>query len=139
MFIVPTQESVQRMVSRIPPGRPFTMLNLLRLRDVADYSANPELSPEIPVSGRELFDRYAAGMEPLLARVGAKRVFFADAGLCLIGPPDERWDIVQTAWYPSLDAFFELMSSDEVQADLGHRIAMLEDSRVIPMTERQLG
>ncbi|MBX7431604.1 DUF1330 domain-containing protein [Mycobacterium sp. Y57] len=137
MFIVPTQESVEAMVSRLPPG-PFTMLNLYRLREIADYSANPELAPEIPVSGRALFDRYAAGMEPLLARVGAKRVFLADAGTCLIGPPGERWDVMQVVRYPSLDAFLSLSAGDELQAGLPHRIAMLEDSRVIPMVERPL-
>jgi hypothetical protein len=138
VFILPTQESTQTLFRRVPPGTPFTMLNLLRLRDVADYSANPELSPATLMSGRELFDRYSATMEPLLARVGAKRVYLADAGSCLIGPPDERWDIVQMARYPSLDAFFALGSSDEFHADLPHRFAMLEDSRVIPMIERQL-
>ncbi len=137
MHIVPTPEAAEAMLSRMPSG-PFVMLNLYRLRDVADYSASPELSPATPVSGRELFDRYAAGMEPLLAKVGAKRVFLADAGSCLIGPPDERWDVMQFVRYPSLDAFFALMSSAEVQADLPHRVAMLEDSRVTPMTERSL-
>jgi hypothetical protein len=31
------------------------------------------------------------------------------------------------------------MAGEELQADLAHRFAMLEDSRVIPMTERPLG
>jgi hypothetical protein len=138
MFILPTQESAQDMMGRLPQG-PFLMLNLYRLRDGADYSAHPELAPGTPVSGRELFDRYAAGMERHLAGVGAKRVFLADAGSCLIGPSGERWDVVQMVRYPSLQAFMALMSKEEIQADLPHRFAMLEDSRVIPMIERSLG
>ena len=125
-------------MGRIPPG-PFVMLNLYRIRDVADYSAHPELAPATAVSGRALFDRYAAGMERHLATVGAKRVFLADAGSCLIGPASERWDVVQMVRYPSLQAFMALMSTAEIQADLPHRFAMLEDSRVIPMIELSLG
>ena len=56
MFILPTQEAVQEMMGRLPEA-PFVMLNLYRLRDVADYSAYPELAPKTLVSGRELFAR----------------------------------------------------------------------------------
>jgi len=137
MFILPTPEAVQELMDRLPEG-PFAMLNLYRVRDVADYSAYPQLAPEAPVSGRELFDRYAAGMDRLLAEVGAKRVFLAQGGSPFIGPAAERWDMVQLVWYPSPQAFMALASNDEVQADLPHRFAMLEDSRVLPMLERPL-
>jgi hypothetical protein len=115
------------------------MLNLYRLRAVADYSAHPGFAPGTSVSGRELFDRYAAAMDRHLAEVGVKRVFLADAGSCLIGPSGERWDVVQMVRCPSLQAFMALLSKEEIQADLPHRFAMLEDSRVIPMIERSLG
>lgn len=137
MFILPTPEAVQELMGRLAEG-PFVMLNLYRLRDVADYSAHPELAPETPVSGRELFDRYAAGMDRLLAELGAKRVFLAEGASPFIGPSAERWDVVQLVWYPSPQAFMALASNDEVQAGLPHRFAMLEDSRVIPMVERSL-
>jgi hypothetical protein len=137
MFILPTPEAVQELMGRLPE-EPFVMLNLYRLRNVADYSAHPEIAPESPVSGRELFDRYAAGMDRLLAELGAKRVFLAEGGSPFIGPSAERWDVVQLVWYPSPQAFMALASNDEVQAGLPHRFAMLEDSRVIPMVERSL-
>jgi hypothetical protein len=65
-------------------------------------------------------------------------VFLADGGACLIGPSEERWDVVQMVRDPSLQALIALMSKAEIQADLPHRFAMLEDSRVIPMIERSL-
>ncbi len=99
MFILPTPEAVQELMGRLPE-EPFVMLNLYRLRNVADYSAHPEIAPESPVSGRELFDRYAAGMDRLLAELGAKRVFLAEGGSPFIGPSAERWDVVQLVWYP---------------------------------------
>ena len=134
MYIIPTQDAIQGMMQRITG--PFVMLNLYRLREVADYSAHPEHAPEQPVSGRELFERFATAMDKNLAAVGAKRFFLADGGACLIGPSDERWDIVQMIQYPSLEAFISLSSNEEMLADMPHRFAMLEDSRVMPMFER---
>jgi len=37
---------------------PVVMLNLLRFRAIADYSASPELAPSLPISGAAAFDRY---------------------------------------------------------------------------------
>ena len=37
---------------------PVTMLNLLRFRDMVDYSANPELDPNEPISGIEAYQKY---------------------------------------------------------------------------------
>ena len=34
---------------------PVAMLNLLRFRDVADYSAHPELAPSAPISGKTIW------------------------------------------------------------------------------------
>ena len=137
MFILPTYEAIQEMMSRFPHGS-FVMLNLFRLRAVADYSAHPELAPDNHVSGRELFDRYAAGMDRALAEVGAERVFLADGGSCLVGPTEERWDVVQLVRFPSIQAFMALAVHDATQGDLPHRYAMLQDSRVIPMAERSI-
>jgi hypothetical protein len=53
-------------------------------------------------------------LDRLLAELGAKRVFLAEGGSCLIGPSDERWDVVQLVRYPSIQAFMSLSSSDEV-------------------------
>ncbi len=136
-FIVPTPEAIGEMLNRLPDA-PFVMLDLFRIREVPDYSAHPELAPAIPVSGRELFERYAADMERHLAEIGAARVFLADGGPCLIGPSNERWDAVQMVRFPSPRAFLALATNQEVIDGLPHRFAILEDSRVFPMAERPL-
>jgi hypothetical protein len=46
-YLEPTRESGRALLMRGIPGE-VVMLNLLRLRDVADYAANPELAPEQP-------------------------------------------------------------------------------------------
>lgn len=49
-YLEPTQESGRDFVMRGIAG-PVVMLNLLRFRAVADYSATPELAPAAPISG----------------------------------------------------------------------------------------
>ena len=50
--IEPTQDAGRRFVQQGLSG-PVVMLNLLRFRAVADYSADPDLAPAQPVSGAE--------------------------------------------------------------------------------------
>ena len=50
------------------------MLNLLRFRDVADYSADPQLAPDEPISGAEAYRRYADHTMPFLIVSGGEVV-----------------------------------------------------------------
>jgi len=50
--------------------------HLLRFRDVADYSANPELAPREPISGAEAYQLYIAHTLPHLRRTGGDLIFF---------------------------------------------------------------
>jgi hypothetical protein len=47
VHIHPTDENVHALIDRGIDG-PVVMLNLLRLRDMADYSDHPELAPASP-------------------------------------------------------------------------------------------
>lgn len=49
-YFEPTQEAGREFFSRNIQG-PVVMLNLMRFRSVADYSAVPDLSPASPISG----------------------------------------------------------------------------------------
>jgi hypothetical protein len=48
-YLEPTQESGKALIMRNISG-PVVMLNLLRFRKVADYSATPQLAPASPIS-----------------------------------------------------------------------------------------
>ena len=50
-YLEVSQEAGAALFSRHIEG-PATMLNLLRFRDVADYSQSPELMPPAPISGQ---------------------------------------------------------------------------------------
>lgn len=109
------------------------MLNLLRFRDLADYSDFPDLAPAEPISGEAAYQIYSAHTLPLLAEVGGSAVFTGQGGQLLIGPPDTRWDRVLLVQYPDIAAFVAMTQNPEYHAGAGHRTAALEDSRLLPM------
>jgi len=111
------------------------MLNLRRLRDVADYSANPELAPDAPISGLEAFNRYILHTLPFLHESGRDLLFFGAGGVFLIGPEDEKWDLVMMVRQSGVQSFLAFANNDGYLAGLGHRTAAIDDSRLLPTSE----
>ena len=109
------------------------MLNLLRFRATADYSACPELTPPAPISGAEAFRKYIDHTLPFLTQSGGVLVFLGDGGNFLIGPQDERWDMAMLVRQRSTGSFVAFASNAAYLAGLGHRTAALEDSRLLPL------
>ncbi len=114
------------------------MLNLLRFREIADYSGFPDLAPPEPISGSAAYDRYVRHTLPFLAASGGSVEFYGTGGDTFVGPPDERWDRVMLIRQSSLEAFFAFASDPEYLAGVGHRTAALEDSRLLPLVQREL-
>jgi hypothetical protein len=109
------------------------MLNLLRFRDIADYTATPELAPASPISGRAAFRRYIDHTLPYLRQSGGDLLFLGQGGAFLIGPQDERWDMVMLVRQRSVEAFLAFASHAGYLAGIGHRTAALQDSRLLPL------
>lgn len=65
------------------------MLNLLRFREVADYSVEPGLAPVKPISGREAFQKYIRHTLPYLHESGGELMMLGDGWKYLIGPKQE--------------------------------------------------
>jgi hypothetical protein len=99
----PTQQSGRAFWQRGIAG-PVVMLNLLRFRKIADYSADPELAPATPISGAEAFDRYVAHTLPYLQESVGALLFLGEGGGFLIGPAEERWDRVMLVRQSSVDS-----------------------------------
>lgn len=134
MYLDPTDESVRRLFARRIEG-PVTMLNLLRFREWADYSAFPGLAPAAPISGREAYDRYIAHTLPFLTATGGSVQFIGAGGPNLVGPEDERWDLVMLVRQASVADFLAFATDEAYLAGIGHRTAALEDSRLLPVVE----
>ena len=104
------------------------MLNLLRFRDRAAAVDGTE-----GLTGREGYERYAAGVASHLAAAGGR---ILNAGECVevvIGPEDE-WDVVALVEYPSRRAFLTMVADPAYQATAVWRTAALADSRLILCT-----
>lgn len=132
MFIEPTQEQGMYFVQHAPSG-PITMLNLLQFREVADYSAHPDLAPPEPISGREAYERYTRHTMPILEAEGGSVTFLGSAGRMLIGPTDVRWDMVMLVTHASAAAFLAMASNAAYLEGVGHRTAAMADSRLLPI------
>ena len=133
-FIEASQEGGAALFARNIPGE-IIMLNLLRFRDIADYSANPELMPSQPISGAEAYQKYIDHTLPFLKESGGDLIFLGKGGKYLIGPQEEQWDLVMLVRQKSLSDFIAFASNQEYLAGMGHRTAALKDSRLLPLIE----
>lgn len=131
----PTQDAGRRYFSR-PPSGPVVMLNLLRFRAEADYSAHPALAPATPRSGAEAYDLYIQHTTPFLRESGGEVTFLGAGGEFLIGPSGERWDLVLLVRHQSAESFLAFASNETYLGGLGHRLAAIEDSRLLPLVEQ---
>jgi hypothetical protein len=136
-YLEPTQEAGRDFMMRGIEGE-VVMLNLLRFRDVADYSATAELAPDEPISGAAAFDLYIEHTLPFLHESGGSLEFLGGGGAFLIGPPEERWDLVMLVRHRSVETFVAFASNEAYSAGLGHRLAAISDSRLLPVVTRDV-
>ena len=134
-YIQPTQDSGRSFLTRGIKGA-VVMLNLLRFREIADYSASPELEPDIPISGSDAYDRYIEHTLPHLRASGGELEFIGDGGDYLIGPADEHWDLALLVRHQSVERFMSFASNEAYMEGMGHRLAAIEDSRLLPLMRR---
>lgn len=133
-YLEPTQEAGRALFMRALQGS-VVMLNLVRFRETADYSANPELAPATPISGAEAFDRYIHHTLPFLHQSGGELLFLGSGGPFLIGPEHERWDLAMMVRQSSIQSFFAFANNQDYLAGMGHRTAAVEDSRLLPLSQ----
>lgn len=133
-YLEPTQAAGRDFVMRQIKGN-VVMLNLLRFRKTADYSASPELAPDMPISGAEAFQKYIDHTLPYLRESGGDLIFLGAGGAYLIGPEAERWDMVMLVKQHSAESFLAFAAHEAYLGGIGHRTAGLQDSRLLPMVE----
>jgi len=135
-YLEPTQTAGRDFIMRGIQGE-VVMLNLLRFRALADYSAAPELAPETPISGAQAYDLYITHTLPYLRESGGDLMFLGAGGGYLVGPADERWDMAMLVRQKSVESFIAFSSNAEYMKGMGHRTAALEDSRLLPLSPIQ--
>ena len=126
-------EAAGRAFFSKPIAGSITMLNLLRFREVADYSATPALAPTEPLSGEAAYRLYMEQTLPHLAASGGELLFYGRGGPWLIGPPGESWDAAMLVKQASVQSFLAFASNPDYLVAMAHRTAALADSRLLPL------
>ena len=134
VYLDPDEASAAALFARNIRG-PVVMLNLLRFREVADYSAFPELAPSSPISGRAAYERYIEHTLPFLRASGGEVLYLGTGGEYLIGPTGEGWDTAMLVRQSSIAAFMAFASDRAYLAGIGHRVAGVRDSRMLPLVD----
>ena len=93
------------------------MLNLVRLREQADYPDGRK------ATGAEAYAAYGRESGPVFERLGGRIVWQGRFELMLIGPAEERWDHCFIAEYPSVAAFAEMIRDPVYREAVKHRQA----------------
>jgi uncharacterized protein (DUF1330 family) len=109
---------------------PIEMLNLVRLKDRAEYPADHPLAGD-GLSGADAYRNYGRESGPVFSRVGGSILWRGDFQAMLIGPADEAWDHVFIARYPTAHAFLEMISDPAYKQAVVHRQAGVLTSRLI--------
>ena len=127
--IDPTREQFDAFKA-LPRDTPIQMLNLVRVRALADY---PEDHPDHGkgLTGLEAYRAYGRESAEVFARVGGKQVWAGRPETVVTGPTDERWDLAFIAGYPNAGAFLAMVTDPGYREVVKHRTAGVEDSRLI--------
>lgn len=129
-----TQEAGKRFFMQQHEG-PIVMLNLLRFKEIADYSEFPDLAPAGPISGEDAYQLYMQHTTPFLKEAGSELIFQGKGAEWLIGPEGNQWDLVLLVRHASVPRFMKFASEEGYLKIAGHRTAALLDSRLLPITE----
>lgn len=111
----------------LPRDRPVNMLNLVKLRDKAEYEDGRD------ATGAEAYAAYGRESGPVLMKVGGEISWRGAPEAMLIGPESESWHIAFIARYPTAGAFLAMVTDPVYRAAVLHRQAAVEDSRLIRM------
>jgi haloalkane dehalogenase len=104
--MLPTPSQMQEFLA-LPDDHPIVMVNLLKFKP----------------DGAAEYAKYAAGIQPILQKIGAKILFAGKAEYCLIGKGD--WDMVALVQYPRKKSLLQMSMSPEYRAIHPHREAGL--------------
>jgi uncharacterized protein (DUF1330 family) len=114
----------------LPRDTPIHMLNLIRLRPLADYPADhPNHGRDM--TGLDAYRAYGATSAEIFARVGGRQVWAGRPEGVVTGPADERWDLAFIAEYPDAGAFLAMVTDPAYREHVKHRTAGVADSRLI--------
>lgn len=131
-YTYPTYEAGRHLALKKIQGS-IVNLNLIRLKEFADYSDFPDIAPETTISGYEAFMSYIQLAKPFVEQAGGEILLVGKGGRFLIGPENEQWDICMLIKQKSVSDFFAFEQNPDYMKITGHRSASILDSRLLPL------
>lgn len=131
-----TLEAGRKFYNDFNQSGKIVMLNLLRFKSSADYTNLESLKPNREISGAEAYQLYMNNTLPFLTKAGGSVIFYGKSNSFLIGPESEKWDAVLLVEHQSISEFMAFAENKEYLKIAGHRTAALENSRLLPITEK---
>ena len=119
--ILPNEEQLKGFTDE-PEKGPIKMLNLVKLKDKAEYQDGRESD----ISGLEAYAIYGKEVVEHLNKVGAKLIFSGVVDRLMIGETDDMWDLVAIAEYPNRKAMLEMIMDPDYLETAKHREAAIE-------------
>lgn len=135
-YLEATQELGKEFYQKFNGKGKIVMLNMLKFREEADYTNLENLKPKEAISGRQAYELYMECTMPFLKEAGSNIRFFGDSRSFLIGPETEKWDAILLVEHKSVVDFMAFAQNEGYLKTAGHRTAALEDSRLLPISER---
>ena len=133
-FIHADQESGKRFYMDFHDKGSVTMLNMLRFKEIADYTGLEIIAPSSPISGEQAYRLYMKETLPFIQEAGSEVLFYGKSNHFLIGPEAEKWDVVLLVRHSSVASFMAFAQNEAYLQIAGHRTAALEDSRLLPIS-----
>lgn len=122
----------------LPKDEPIHMLNLVRMKPLADYPADhPDHGKGL--SGIDAYRAYGRTTAHIFKKVGGRQVWAGKPQVMVTGPQSEAWDIAFIAEYPSSDAFIAMIRDPEYRELVKHRTAGVADSRLLRLSPVEPG
>ena len=122
----------------LPRDQPIQMLNLVRLKPLADYPQG-HADHGKGLTGLDAYRAYGRTTAHIFARVGGRQIWVGRPEGVVTGPADERWDLAFIAEYPGASAFLAMVTDPEYRELVKHRQAAVEDSRLIRLAPTEPG
>lgn len=122
----------------LPRDQPIQMLNLVRVRPLADYPADHPNHGKA-LTGLDAYRAYGRESAGIFKRVGGRQIWAGRPQTVVTGPADERWDLAFIAEYPNAGAFLEMVTDPAYREIVRHRTAGVADSRLIRLEPVEAG
>ena len=122
----------------LPKDEPIHMLNLVRVKPLADYPAgHPDHGKGL--SGLDAYRAYGRTTAHIFKRLGGRQIWAGKPQVMVTGPKAEAWDIAFIAEYPNSDAFMAMVRDPEYRELVTHRTAGVADSRLLRLSPVEPG